>query len=62
VDDEHIIELVNERAAIMQYDGGMTPDAAFKTAFFEIKRTHKIARMPEILCEEIQAVMERLLK
>jgi hypothetical protein len=62
MDDEQIIELVIERAAIMQYDGEIKPDTAFKMAFFEIKRVHKIGRMPEILCEELQAVMERLLK
>lgn len=62
MDDEHIVELVNERAAIMQFDGEVHPDTAFKMAFFEIKRINKLVRMPESLCEELKAVMERLLK
>lgn len=62
MDDEHIIELVLERAAIMQFDGGEKPDVAFKQAFYEIRRLHSIGRMPEILCEELRAVMERMLK
>ncbi len=62
MDDEHIIEIVIERAAMRQFDGGADADTAFKLAFYEIKRLHNITRMPEILCEEMRAVMERLLK
>jgi len=62
VDDEQIIELVLERAAIRQFDGGADADTAYKLAFYEIKRLHNIGRMPEILCEEMRAVMERLFK
>lgn len=62
MDDEQIIELVLERAAIRQFDGGADADTAFKQAFYEIKRLHKLTRMPAILCEEMKSVMERLLK
>jgi len=62
MDDEHIIELVLERAAMRQFDGGSDADTAYKLAFYEIKRLHNIGRMSEILCEEMRAVMERLFK
>jgi len=62
MDDEHIIELVLERAAMRQFDGGSDADTAYKLAFYEIKRLHKLTRMPAILCEEMKSVMERLLK
>jgi hypothetical protein len=37
--EQELIELYEERAAIMQHDGGMTQEAAENAAYYEWRRT-----------------------
>lgn len=53
--DEHLIELYEERAAIMEHDGGLTRKQAERAAYFDIRKcVGKNVVMPEEIREEVR--------
>ena len=54
------IELFHERAAIMEYDGGLPRAEAEKRAYFELKRLLNGQPMPKEVLEVIKNVVEKV--
>lgn len=57
--DEHLIELFEERAAIMEFCAGMPRQEAERAAYFDLRRlVGKEVPMPEYVREKARLRME----
>ena len=53
--DNELIELWEERAAIREYDGGMTREAAEKAAYWDVKNMlGRAVKMPEEIRDRVR--------
>jgi len=53
--EEAILELWNERAAIREYEGGLSRIAAERAAYFDLKRLVPVPfEVPEVIKEKVR--------
>ena len=53
--EQELIELYEERAAIMQYDGGLSKEAAENAAYYEWRKTvGRGAVVPDVIREKVK--------
>lgn len=62
MDDDHLVELFEERAAIIEYDGKTDRSEAEKMAYFDIKKTTCAQAMPKKVQAVVKLAMEKLMK
>ena len=62
MDEASIIEHFNERAAIMEFCGGLNRADAERKAFYETKKAFGLRRMPDALNEVLRLAMSKLLE